>query len=109
MFVNTQQVQLGLTNFVENEIAKKAVGLNKFMVYFAMPIISKKVMQYVDAYSKDPLTKDMFDDNRNIDIDTIYNMAKTAVQRSGQFTMYGIVFNETDIDKLYSYIKGELQ
>jgi hypothetical protein len=23
--------------------------------------------------------------------------------------MYGIVFNETDIDKLYSYIKGELQ
>jgi allophanate hydrolase subunit 1 len=108
MFVSAQQVQLGISNFAENEIAKKAVGLNKFMVYFAMPIINKKVMQYVDTYSNDPLMQEMFDSNKNIDIDTVYNMAKTAVQKSGQFTMYGIIFNENDIDKLYSYIKGEI-
>ena len=47
----------------------------------------------------------MFDDNMNIDVDIVYNMAKEAVKKSGQFVMYGIVFNETDIDKLYSYIR----
>lgn len=108
MFVNAQQVQLGVTNYTENEIAKKAVGVNKFMVYFAIPIINKKVMQYIETYSNNALTKDMFDDNRNIDIDTIYNMAKTAVQKSGKFMFYGIMFDETDIDKLYGYIKGEI-
>ena len=109
MYVNTQQIQIGVTNFIENEIAKKAVGANKFMVYFAMPIINKKIIQYIDTYSKNTLTKDMFDENNNVDIDTVYNMANSAVRKSGQFMMYGIVFNENDIDKLYAYIKGEIQ
>ena len=107
MFVNEQQVQLGISNFIENEIAKKAVGINKFMTYLALPIINKKVLQYIETYSQNPLTKDIFDENRNVDIDVLYNMAKSAVQKSGQFVMYGIVFNETDIDKLYLYIKGD--
>ena len=78
------------------------------MIYFAMPIINKKIVQYMDTYSNDPLTKDMFDENNNVDIDTVYNMAKTAVQKSGQFTLYGIIFNENDIDRLYAYIKGDI-
>lgn len=105
MYATTQQVQLGVTNFIDNEIAKKAVGANKFMIYFAMPIINKKIMQYVESYSTNELTKDMFDENRNVDIDSLYNMAKSAIKRSGQFVFYGIVFNETDVDKLYDYIR----
>ena len=107
MFVNTQQVQVGIANFIENEIAKKAVGANKFIVYFALPIINKKVTQTINDFAQNPLTKHLFDENNNVDVDTVYNMAKSAVQKSGQFVYYGIVFNETDIDKLYTYIKGE--
>ena len=106
MFVNTQQVQTGVNNFIENEIAKKAVGFNKFATYFAMPIIDKKITKYLEDFANNPLTKDMFDENHNIDLDTIYNMAKKAVQKSGQFVYYGIMFNENDIDKLYTYIRG---
>ena len=106
MFVNTQQIQLGVTNFIENELAKKAVGANKFFVYFAMPMVNKKIGQYVESFSQNPLTKDFFDENRNVNIDELYNMAKNAISKSGQFVYYGIVFNETDIDKLYTYIKN---
>ena len=105
MFVNTEQVQLGVTNFIENEIAQKAVGANKFMVYFALPIINKKIAQSLESFSTNDLTKEMFDANKNIDIDIVYNMAKQAISKSGQFVLYGIVFNETDIDKLYTYIR----
>jgi hypothetical protein len=108
MFVNTQQIQLGVTNFIENEIAKKAVGFNKFAVYFAMPVINKKLTSYIDSFSSNPLTKEFFDENKNVDLDAIYNMAKSAVQKSGQFVYFGIMFNENDIDRLYSYIKGEI-
>ena len=109
MYINTQQIQLGADKFIENEIARKAVGVNKFAVYFAMPIINKKITQYIESFSSNPITKDMFDENKNVDIDTVYNMAKSAIQKSGQFVYYGIVFNETDVDKLYNYMKGDLQ
>ena len=108
MFVNAQQFELGVNHFVENEIAKKAVGFNKFAVYFAMPIINKKIETYIETFHNNELLKDIFDENRNIDVDKVYNMAKSAIQKSGQFVYYGIVFNESDIDKLYSYIRGEL-
>jgi uncharacterized protein YcbK (DUF882 family) len=107
MFVNTEQIQMGVTNFIENEIAKKAVGFNKFAVYFAMPVINKKITQYLNNFSTNELTKEMFDENKNLDLNAVYNMAKSAVQKSGQFVFYGIMFNENDIDKLYTYIKGE--
>jgi hypothetical protein len=106
MFVNTQQIQIGVNNFIENEIAKKAVGFNKFAIYFAMPIVDKKITQYLNDFSTNELTKEMFDENKNLDLDAVYNMAKSAVQKSGQFVFYGIMFNENDIDKLYTYIKG---
>jgi hypothetical protein len=106
MFVNTEQIQLGTTNFIENEIAKKATGVNKFIIYFAMPIITKKINQYLEKFSSDPIMADMFDEHGKVDLDKVYNMAKGAVNKSGQFVYYGIVFNEDDIDKLYTSIKG---
>jgi hypothetical protein len=107
MFVNTEQIQIGVNNFIENEIAKKAVGFNKFAIYFAMPIVDKKITQYLNTFSTNELTKEMFDENRNLDLNAVYNMAKSAVKKSGQFSFLGIIFNESDIDKLYTYIKGE--
>jgi hypothetical protein len=49
--------------------------------------------------------KDFMDENGNIELDKVYSQAKEAIQKSGQFEMYNIIFNETDIDKLYGYIK----
>ena len=106
MFVNTEQVQVGVSNFIENEIAKKATGVNKFIVYFAIPIVNKKIVDYINSFSKNKFTKDMFDENNNIDLDLVYNMSKDAVKKSGQFVLCGIIFNETDIDKIYTYIKN---
>ena len=52
-----------------------------------------------------PMMRDLFDENKNLKIDEIYNMAKQAIKKSGQFTYFGIIFNETDNDKRYNYIK----
>lgn len=109
MFVNIEQVQIGITNFIEREIAEKAVGANKFITYMAMPIIQKKVEKTIHLFAENELTKDMFDEHRNVDIDVVYNMAKNAIRKSGQFSVYGVVIlNETDIDKLYAYIRGNV-
>lgn len=102
--VNLEQVQMGIANFVDREIGAKATGLKKFGVYFLIPTIKKTVSDYI-LKLKD-FMPDLFDENNNIDLDSFYNIAKEAIRKSGQFELMGIIFNETDIDKLYSYIKS---
>lgn len=103
MTANIEQIQNGAINFIEKEIAQKAVGLKKFGVYFFMPIIKTKVAGYL--LNAKELMPELFDENNNVNVDKVYNMAKEAIKKSGQFEYLGIIFNETDIDKLYGYIR----
>ena len=48
----------------------------------------------------------MFDNDGKLKIDEVYNNSKQAIQKSGQFEFMGIIFDETDIDKLYTHIKN---
>ena len=103
MTVNIEQIQRGAISFIENEIASKATGLRKFMIYFAMPSLSSRIPDYISKLKS--LTPQVFDTNGNVLIDDVYNMAKSAVQKTGSFEFMDIIFDEMDVDKLYSYIK----
>ena len=37
MNISIRQFQTGIVNYIEQEIASKAVGIKKFMVYFIIP------------------------------------------------------------------------
>ena len=106
MNVPIEQVKLGVLNFVEREIATKAVGAQKFLTYMALPIVGTTVEKYAKSFHENPATVTFFDENGAVDIDMLYNMAKEAVRKSGQFAVYGVILGESDIDKLYHYIKG---
>lgn len=103
MVVSVEQVQNGIREFVDKEIGSKAVGFKKFGVYFMLPSINKMVAENIPKLKA--IIPDAFDENGNVEIDVIYNNAKEAVKKSGQFELMGILFNESDIDKLYYYIK----
>lgn len=98
-----EQIQRGLSNYIEAEIAPKAVGVRKFGVYFVLPYIKNKVVEYVNEFKG--MLPDIIDENNNINLDVLYSSSKNAIQKSGQFEFVGLIFNETDIDKLYTHIK----
>lgn len=104
--VTIQQVERGIINYAEQEIAVKATGFNKFAIYFIIPSINKKVESFVSKAYENEFTKQYFDNDGNIDLDKIYSNAKQAIARSGKFEFMGIIFNETDVDKLYKYIES---
>lgn len=104
MFVTTERIQIGITNFIEQEIASKAVGFQKFATYFVLPKVNKIIEHYMYQLKDNPIMKESFNENGDINIDEVYNMAKQAVRRSGQFSLYGVLLSESDIDKLYAYI-----
>jgi hypothetical protein len=104
MFVNTERIQIGVTNFIEQEIASKAVGFQKFATYFVLPKVNKIIEHYMVQLKDNPILSDMFNENGDVNVDELYNMSKQAVRKSGQFAVYGVLLNESDIDKIYSYI-----
>lgn len=108
MIVSVEQVKIGIANFIEREIAMKSTGFQKFLSYFAIPLVDKTVSGYMSKFMENAVTSSFFDNNGNVKLDELYNMAKSAVQKSGQFTVYGIILGETDIDKIYNYIQNTI-
>jgi hypothetical protein len=106
MIATIEQIQNAIVRFVDIEIGAKATGFNKFAIYFMLPKISKTTTELITQYKDNAMFKDYFDETGNVKIDDLYNAAKAAINKSGQFTMYGLIFNEADIDKLYEYIKA---
>ena len=104
MLVSTEQIQRGVRAYVEREIASQATGFKKFAVYFIIPQLDRYTADYINKFKN--ILPDMFDSTGMVDIDKAYNYAKSAIRQSGSFELMGIIFNESDIDKLNSYIHG---
>jgi hypothetical protein len=104
MVSSIEQIQKGVREYVEREIASQATGFRKFAVHFIIPQIDKYTSDYLMKFKN--IIPDMFDANGNVRLEEVYNNAKRAIQQSGQFEFMGIIFNETDVDKLYYYING---
>lgn len=106
MIATIEQIQNAIVKFIDLEIGAKATGFTKFSIYFMLPKISNTVKEMILQYKDNPLFKDYINAEGLIKVNELYNSAKTAISKSGQFTMYGLIFSESDIDKLYEYIKS---
>lgn len=107
--VNVQQIERGVANYIETEIASKAIGVKKFVVYFMIPQINKKIADTITSLSGNAMFAGLCDESGNIDLDAVYTQAKDAIRHTGQIELAGIAFNEGDIDSLYRYISAEVQ
>lgn len=106
--VTSEQIQAGLIKYIDTEIAAKATGLTKFMVYFTAPSIPNMVMAKISEYKTDPLFADMFDENGNVKLDNVYKRAKNAISKSGRVLIPKINYfiDETDVETICNLIKN---
>lgn len=95
MTVSMDQLMIGINNYFENEIGSKASGFKKFASYFVFNSSKNKIIAMLQPF---------VNEDNMIDIDALYGYAKEAYKKSGQFTVAGIIFNESDIDKLYNEV-----
>lgn len=101
--VSLPQVSKGIATFIENELIAHANGKQKFLLYFAIPQIPHKVEELFKQYKDNMLIRD-FIKPEGIEIDELYRTSKEAINKSGNIELLGIILNEQDVDKLYSYI-----
>ena len=108
MTVNTDQVRLGIKKYIEYELAQKATGVTKFMIYFIMPSMDKTVQEYINKMQSNEIFSEMFDESKNLCLDKVYDRAVFAVEKSGNkvyIDKYGIALDRSDIEKIYTYIR----
>jgi hypothetical protein len=108
MIVSTDQIRMGVKKYIEHELAQKATGVTKFMIYFVMPSMDKKVISYITKAQDNEMFEDMFDENKSVYLDKVYDRAIFAAEKSGDkifLEKYGIALDRSDIEKIYSYIR----
>lgn len=106
MIVNITQIRTGIIRFVEQEIGAKATDFDKFKINFISARLPKTIDKMFIQYKDNEFFKHYFDENGNINLDELYNDVKEAARKTGKFNLAGIIFDETDIVKLYEYIKN---
>jgi len=108
MIATIEQVQRGVSAFVENEIGRRSIGLMKFSVYFMLPALPKIILNKLQSLLTLPGFDDIFDSAGNVQLDAAYARAKEAMNKIGklELSQYHITMESADLDTLYNYIKN---
>ena len=92
--------------FFEEEILSKTSGFKQFLTGLVGSAYIEKIPQLINQNKQTLQTLDFLTPDNTINIENVYNHAKRAAQKTGSFTVSGIIFTDLDIEKLYSLIKG---
>lgn len=108
MTVTLEQIQSALAQYIDIELAPKAQGFTKFMLYFTIPSMPSTVAKYYNAMRDSALWSDCFDESGNVKLEVIYERSKQAIKKSGKIFIKPINYfmDETDIEKLFSILKA---
>lgn len=108
MTVTIEQVQAGIIKYIDTQLAPKADGALKFMLYFFTPSIPKLLSEKLSEFKNSPLSVDLFDNDGNIVLDEVYKRAKEAIRKSGKLYISKINYfaDEQDLELLYNMIKS---
>lgn len=100
--ITAQNLGAAFGAFIEQELVPKASGLQKVMLYMALPVINAQTPQMVQQYASAIKLLDGMTDDGMIDLEKMYPALKDAVHKAGKVPVMGIIFDEADVDKLYA-------
>lgn len=103
--ITGQNLGVAIGQYLEQELVPKATGLQKVMLYMAMPAVSAQAQAMVDKYNPMLSVLGALSDDGMIDLDALYPQLKDAVHKTGKVPVMGIIFDESDVDKLYAAAK----
>ena len=109
---NLDQVMMGLTKFIDNEILTKINGWQKWVIGTGLGIVTTKMENVFNSLKNNELVKmlELIDDNDHINVDAIYNELMKQAQREPitiDLPMLGaLTLKEQDVMSLYNYIKN---
>ena len=108
MTVTVDQFKSGIKKFVENEVAYKATGLNKFLTFFMLPSLDKEINSMVLKAKEMSIFSEFFTPEGNIVLDELYNRSVQAIDKAGKLVIdkFQLALDRNDLEKIYHYSMG---
>jgi hypothetical protein len=107
------QVMRGISRYLDEEIINKVNGWQKWILGTGAGLMLSNAQQVVQNLKEHELIKmlGIIDDADNVEVSKIYTELKKQAQKGPITfdvpTLGLLTLNETDVDKLYEYIKKE--
>ena len=98
-----EQIRNGAMVYLIKEIVPM-LGTGKALALeaFAPTIIEANIKQYIE---KEWIACTNFVDGEKVNVEVLYRLLKGSSTNKWPITLFGIRFNETDLDKMYECIK----
>lgn len=101
--ISTEQICRGAMKFVTRELVPQmSVWEGVALTAFAPAVIAAKVKKYTASNLLDGTG---YVDGNNVDLDEAYKNFKNAAVGKWPMEIIGFKFTESDLDKLYNYIR----
>lgn len=83
-------------------------SLMKFALATGSVLVMRKTEKLIQGHMKLLQSMEIIDQDGNVDIEALYKAAKEGIKATGgKIEIKGLIFNEQDIDKLYSMMRGQ--
>ena len=102
------QIELVLAQYIKQEIIPAIPNtFIKFALAGGSFLVMGKAERLIQQYLPMLQSMDIIDAEGNVDIDALYSATKEGLKATnGKLEIKGLIFNQNDVDKLYSMLKG---
>lgn len=104
MKATKQEIKMGIQRYVDKELSPqlhgaKGVGI-RIMLAVGIDGVAEKYLEH-------PMLETIgIKDTEGIELDKLYEVAKQEVEKEGKVEVAGILFDASDVEKLYQEIVG---
>ena len=105
MKISAQNLGIALGQYLEQELTPQAEGLRRVALYMAIPILSDKAQKMATRYKPMLEALDMMTPDGMLDLDVLYTRTKDAMHKAGKTAVFGVIFSEEDVEKIYALAK----
>nr|DAJ86975.1 MAG TPA: hypothetical protein [Caudoviricetes sp.]DAV99904.1 MAG TPA: hypothetical protein [Caudoviricetes sp.] len=98
--ITAENLSLAVCTYIESELIPQSSGLQKVGLYLAMPVIQTKAKALLEQFTPILGFLDSLNADGSVKPDVIFARIKDAVHKAGTVPVLGIIFDESDVDKL---------
>lgn len=107
MRANKEQVKTAIQIYVDRELMNKGTANQKFVTFMGASLLMNKLDSVWSTLASNEVVSmlGIVDSAGMVDVDAVINAAMSAIDRSGQVNVAGLVFNRSDIESFHRYLQ----
>lgn len=100
--ISAENLGLAVGSYLETELVPKSNGIQKVGLYLAIPLMQCKAQDLYRQYAPVLEFMECLEEDGLLNLDSLHQQLKAAVGKTGKVSLLGIVFDEDDVEKVYT-------